>query len=160
MATDGQLHPSNSHAATSPPRRSSLPHPRHPFPLDNDTVCAKCEKKIAKERVAATDVWSAPGSSGRKIGENKLLSAKARYSPYAPAASGSGSGAGAKGKGKGKEVDVAGGKGGAVGRCEVCKTVVARPGAKYCQGCAYKKGLCALCGKQILDVSGYKQSMR
>jgi hypothetical protein len=93
-------------------------------------VCAKCEKKIAKERVAATDVWSAPGSSGRKIGENKLLSSKARYSPYAPAASGSGS----KAKGKGKEVDVAGGKGGAVARCEVCKTVVARAGAKYCQG--------------------------
>ena len=26
------------------------------------------------------------------------------------------------------------------------------------QGCAYQKGICAMCGKQILDVAGYKQS--
>ncbi len=30
--------------------------------------------------------------------------------------------------------------------------------AKYCQGCAYSKGICAMCGKQILDVKNYKQS--
>ncbi|BGP42088.1 hypothetical protein JCM10450v2_006174 [Rhodotorula kratochvilovae] len=119
-------------------------------------VCAKCEKKLAKagaSTMAATDVWNAPGSSGRKVGENKLLSSKARYSPYAPAAD-------KKGKGKAAAADVAGGAGGAVARCEVCRSVTARPGAKYCQGCAYKKGLCAMCGKQILDVSGYKMSSK
>ncbi|GAA5827384.1 hypothetical protein JCM3770_000546 [Rhodotorula araucariae] len=124
-------------------------------------VCAKCEKKLAKagaSTMAATDVWRAPGSSGRKVGENKLLSSKARYSPYAPATD-------SKAKGKGKATataaaDVAGGAGGAVARCEVCRSVTARPGAKYCQGCAYKKGLCAMCGKQILDVSGYKMSSK
>lgn len=58
--------------------------------------CAKCEKKLAaggKSQLAATDVWRSAGPGGdrneRKIGENKLLSAKARYSPYAPPASGS-----------------------------------------------------------------------
>jgi hypothetical protein len=25
---------------------------------------------------------------------------------------------------------------------------------KYCQGCSYQKGLCAMCGKQILDTKG------
>ncbi|GAA6007294.1 cysteine-rich PDZ-binding protein [Rhodotorula paludigena] len=125
-------------------------------------VCAKCEKKLAKSgasTMAATDVWKAPGSSGRKVGENKLLSSKARYSPYAPAPSSSAG----KGKEKGKEkggMDVAGGSGGTVGRCETCRSVVARPGAKFCQGCAYKKGLCAMCGKQILDTTGYKMSSK
>ncbi|GAA5921906.1 hypothetical protein JCM3775_003409 [Rhodotorula graminis] len=128
-------------------------------------VCAKCEKKLAKagvSQMAATSVWDKPGTSaagGRKVGENKLLSSKARYSPYAPAAAGA---AGDK-KGKGKATgatDLAGGSGGAVARCEVCRSVTARPGAKYCQGCAYKKGACAMCGKQILDTSGYKMSSK
>jgi hypothetical protein len=29
----------------------------------------------------------------------------------------------------------------------------------YCQGCAYVKGLCSMCGKQIIDVSKYKQTV-
>ncbi|TNY22919.1 hypothetical protein DMC30DRAFT_414659 [Rhodotorula diobovata] len=134
-------------------------------------VCAKCERKIAKSGtggVAASDVWNKPGpsssssagtASGRKVGENKLLSSKARYSPYAPTAAAS---ADRKGKGKAGAgaADLAGGSGGAVARCEVCRSVTARPGAKYCQGCAYKKGACAMCGKQILDVSGYKMSSK
>ena len=28
----------------------------------------------------------------------------------------------------------------------------------YIPGCAYKLGICALCGKKILDTSNYKQS--
>lgn len=32
---------------------------------------------------------------------------------------------------------------------------------KYCHACAYAKGLCAMCGKQILDnVKTYKQSAK
>lgn len=27
-------------------------------------------------------------------------------------------------------------------------------------GCAYKKGICAMCGKQVLDTSSYKQSSK
>ncbi|BGP56992.1 hypothetical protein JCM8202_003498 [Rhodotorula sphaerocarpa] len=140
-------------------------------------VCAKCEKKIAKQgTLAATDVWKGAGQDKqqRKIGENKLLSSKARYSPYAPPTAGSSKASAseipygerkraAKAAAAGKDpapVDVAGGKGGAVGRCEVCRSVVARPGARYCQGCAYKKGACAMCGKEILDTKMYKQTTR
>lgn len=30
------------------------------------------------------------------------------------------------------------------GRCRICKSSVHQPGSHYCQGCAYKKGLCNL----------------
>lgn len=112
-------------------------------------MCAKCEKKLAKQgTLAATDVWKGAGQQNqqRKIGENKLLSSKSRYSPYAPPPSSKASTsqvpygemkraakAGAKDP-AGGGLDLAGGKGGAVAKCEVCKTVVARPGAKFCQG--------------------------
>ncbi|CAN0852230.1 Cysteine-rich PDZ-binding protein [Linum grandiflorum] len=29
---------------------------------------------------------------------------------------------------------------------------------KYCHTCAYTKGVCAMCGKQVLDTKTYKQS--
>ncbi|KAI5479252.1 cysteine-rich PDZ-binding protein [Pseudohyphozyma bogoriensis] len=126
-------------------------------------VCAKCEKKLAKSSsLACTDVWRPTGSSGdrnnRKIGENKLLSSKARYSPYAPPAAGSSKGAAA---GSSKTGAAGAGAGGATfGKCESCKVTVSRVGAKYCQSCAYKKGICAMCSKAILDTSGYKMSSK
>ncbi|GAA5960338.1 hypothetical protein JCM8115_001147 [Rhodotorula mucilaginosa] len=137
-------------------------------------VCAKCEKKLAKQgTLAATDVWKGAGQQNqqRKIGENKLLSSKSRYSPYAPPPSSKAStsqvpygerkrAAKAGAAAEAGTLDLAGGKGGAVAKCEVCKTVVARPGAKFCQGCAYKKGCCAICGKEILDTKMYKQTTR
>ena len=73
-------------------------------------------------------------------------------------------------------------------KCKICKQTVHQAGSHYCQGmyhthllpltqpgytssvcvpmalplcvagCAYKKGICAMCGKQILDVKDYKQS--
>ncbi|GAA6043986.1 hypothetical protein JCM8097_003425 [Rhodosporidiobolus ruineniae] len=113
-------------------------------------VCAKCEKKLAKSsQVAAVDMWKPASERGasRKVGENKLLSSKSRYSPYAPAAGSSKGGGGSK-----AATDAP------VGKCETCRTTVARAGAKYCQ--AYKKGICAGCGKQILDVRGYKMSSK
>ncbi|GAA5899808.1 hypothetical protein JCM6882_005440 [Rhodosporidiobolus microsporus] len=125
-------------------------------------VCAKCEKKLAKSsgsQVAAVDMWKSASERGasRKIGENKLLSSKSRYSPYAPGGSkagGSSSSAGASGsKGGGLSTP-------AVGKCTTCKVTVAREGNKYCQGCAYKGGVCAMCGKQILDTRGYKMSSK
>ena len=39
----------------------------------------------------------------------------------------------------------------------MCKLSVSQD-YQYCQKCAYHKGLCAMCGKQILDTSKYKQS--
>lgn len=96
--------------------------------------CAKCEKKLAaggKSALACTDVWRAAGAGGdrneRAVGVNKLLSSKSRYSPYAPVASTS----------KGGVKSASGGKAAAAatfGKCEVCKSTVARAGAKFCQG--------------------------
>ncbi|GAA5865212.1 hypothetical protein JCM8547_008315 [Rhodosporidiobolus lusitaniae] len=121
-------------------------------------VCAKCEKKLAKSStssVAAVDMWKSASDRSadraKTVGANKLLQSKARYSPYAPAASGSGSKGGALGKKEEKAV---------VGKCSTCGVRVATAGAKYCQGCSYKNGLCSQCGKKILDTSGYKMSSK
>ena len=42
-------------------------------------------------------------------------------------------------------------------KCKVCKSSLHQE-AIYCQTCAYSKGLCAMCGKQILDTSSHKMS--
>lgn len=94
-------------------------------------VCEKCERALAKG-VAAPDPWK-DGSrntndTGRKIGENKALSkgfATRKHNPYA------------------------------VSRCIVCGQSVSHSGARYCQPCAYSKGVCAVCGKQVLDTRFY-----
>eukprot|EP00963_Diacronema_lutheri_P008622 scaffold764_cov363-Pavlova_lutheri.AAC.10 len=41
--------------------------------------------------------------------------------------------------------------------CKVCKQVLHQPG-KYCLGCAYERGICSRCGKQIIDTSMYRMS--
>ncbi|KAG2173624.1 hypothetical protein INT43_005042 [Umbelopsis isabellina] len=98
-------------------------------------VCAKCEKKLSK--VAAPDKWkegsrnTKVGGEGRKLNENKLLSKSAK-SRFSPYES----------------------------KCKICKSKVHQDKAHYCQGCAYKKGICAMCGKQVIDVSSYKQSAK
>ena len=40
--------------------------------------------------------------------------------------------------------------------CRICKKALMQPGV-YCQQCAYKRGVCAMCGKKILDTSEYRQ---
>lgn len=71
-------------------------------------------------------------SGGRKLNENKALtSKKARFDPY----------------GKNK-----------FAICRICKSSVHQPGSHYCQGCAYKKGICSMCGKKVLDTKNYKQT--
>ncbi|RVW45920.1 Cysteine-rich PDZ-binding protein [Vitis vinifera] len=42
-------------------------------------------------------------------------------------------------------------------KCIICKQQVHQD-AKYCHTCAYTKGVCAMCGKQVLDTKLYKQS--
>ncbi|KAK4047882.1 hypothetical protein OIO90_006043 [Microbotryomycetes sp. JL221] len=127
--------------------------------------CAKCEKKLAaqgKSSLAATDVWRSAGPGGdrnqRKIGENKLLSSKSRYSPYIPASSGSKAGAAAGTSKLGSKG--ASSAASSVGKCDTCGSTVARAGAKFCQSCAYKTGSCSMCGKKILDTTQYKMSMK
>mmetsp|Transcript_17662 Transcript_17662/g.42370 ORF Transcript_17662/g.42370 Transcript_17662/m.42370 type:complete len:98 (-) Transcript_17662:216-509(-) len=94
-------------------------------------VCAKCEKKLSK--VICPDKWkdganNTQESGGRKLNENKLLSKKKRYAPYT---------------------------GGS--KCKICKSSLHQQGM-YCHGCAYHRGICAMCGKQVLDTTNYKQS--
>eukprot|EP01126_Amoeba_proteus_P027030 TRINITY_DN2678_c0_g1_i3.p1 TRINITY_DN2678_c0_g1~~TRINITY_DN2678_c0_g1_i3.p1 ORF type:complete len:110 (+),score=17.61 TRINITY_DN2678_c0_g1_i3:162-491(+) len=43
-------------------------------------------------------------------------------------------------------------------KCKICKSKLHQTGY-YCHDCAYKKGICSMCGRKILDTSGYKQSM-
>ncbi|XP_064091328.1 cysteine-rich PDZ-binding protein [Macrobrachium rosenbergii] len=97
-------------------------------------VCEKCQKKLGK--VITPDTWKAGANNtveggGRKINENKLLTSKKnRFNPYTT-----------------KFVE-----------CRICRTKVHQAGSNFCQGCAYKKGICAMCGKKILDTKSYCQS--
>eukprot|EP01127_Copromyxa_protea_P022610 TRINITY_DN8202_c0_g1_i1.p1 TRINITY_DN8202_c0_g1~~TRINITY_DN8202_c0_g1_i1.p1 ORF type:complete len:108 (-),score=22.93 TRINITY_DN8202_c0_g1_i1:11-298(-) len=90
--------------------------------------------------VVTPEVWKAgsreEAAGGRKSGNTLLSQKRERHSPY-------------------------GGAGGAAIKyspCKICKAKMHTPGAHYCQQCAYKKGICTMCGRKILDVSGYKQS--
>ncbi|KAF8662487.1 hypothetical protein HU200_056076 [Digitaria exilis] len=107
-------------------------------------VCTKCEKKLGK--VIVPDKWKEGASNtnesgGRKINENKLLSKKNRKvfnfhgnilccHWWTPYGN---------------------------TKCIICKQQVHQDG-KYCHTCAYSKGVCAMCGKQVLDTKLYKQS--
>ncbi|CAG8624832.1 1260_t:CDS:2, partial [Ambispora gerdemannii] len=92
------------------------------------------EKKLA--RVICPDKWK-EGSRNTTVGtdrqlhENKLLS-KPGKSRFKPYEN----------------------------KCKICKARVHQEHAHYCQGCAYKKGICAMCGKQILDTTMYRQSAK
>ncbi|TFK29686.1 hypothetical protein FA15DRAFT_609770 [Coprinopsis marcescibilis] len=119
-------------------------------------VCKKCESKLSK--VAAPDPFTASSSSikdgSRKVGENKLLST--------PGASGS-----SLASRNGTKFGRPGKPGGSKSRfqpyqssCKDCKQPCTQNRAKYCHGCAYKKGLCSICGKQILDTTGYVMSSK
>ncbi|KAI8391389.1 cysteine-rich PDZ-binding protein-like protein [Radiomyces spectabilis] len=98
-------------------------------------VCKKCEKKLTA--LAAPDKWkegsnnTKTGTEGRKLNQNKLLSKSAKLR-FSPYET----------------------------KCKLCKTKVHQDKANYCQACAYKKGICAMCGKQVLDTSAYKQSSK
>lgn len=98
-----------------------------------EMVCEKCEKKLGK--VITPDPWKAGARNtteggGRLVNENKALTAKkARFTPY-----------------------------GKFAECRICRQKVHQVGSNYCQGCAYKKGICAMCGKKILETKNYRQT--
>lgn len=97
-------------------------------------VCEKCEKKLGK--VITPDPWKSGArntveSGGRKVNENKALTAsKNRFNPYTSKFE----------------------------TCKICRQKVHQVGSHYCQPCAYKKGICAMCGKKLLNTKLYKQS--
>ena len=43
-------------------------------------------------------------------------------------------------------------------KCKTCKKQLHQKGSNYCQECSYKKGICAFCGKTIMDIKFLKQS--
>lgn len=108
-------------------------------------VCTDCEKKQTK--MSNMDMWKAGShnadvghgkDAGRRLGANKLLSGNrygnmaggaSRYQPYS---------GGAETK-----------------RCRLCKSMLHGDAELYCQHCAYKHGLCSMCGKNIADTSMY-----
>jgi len=111
-------------------------------------VCKKCEKKLSK--VAAPDPFTSSSNAikegTRKVGGgNALLSrpgpSKTTFGP--PSAGGS----------KNRFTPYG-------SKCKDCKQTTTQNGAQYCHGCAYKKGLCSICGKQILDTTGYQMSSK
>lgn len=97
-------------------------------------VCEKCEKKLG--RVITPDPWKSGArntleSGGRKVGENKAITGnKSRFSPYTSKFE----------------------------KCRICRQNVHQVGSHYCQACAYKKAICAMCGKKLLETKNYKQS--
>ncbi|PKU48813.1 cysteine-rich pdz-binding protein [Limosa lapponica baueri] len=98
-------------------------------------VCEKCEKKLGT--VITPDTWKdgARNTTAKEIlyfkVNNKILFLFLRFDPY----------------GKNK-----------FAICRICKSSVHQPGSHYCQGCAYKKGICSMCGKKVLDTKNYKQT--
>lgn len=105
------------------------------FLLQNATEIRISLEKFFVSQVIVADPWKAGSSnqtgSGRKVNENKLLTSKKnRFNPYQD------------------KFD----------KCRLCKSVVHQPNSKYCQECAYKKGICAMCGVKILKTKDYKQS--
>ncbi|KAI4807235.1 hypothetical protein KUCAC02_027057 [Chaenocephalus aceratus] len=98
-------------------------------------VCDKCETKLGI-KVITPDTWKdgARNTTGwwAKLNENKILtSKKARFDPYSKTG---------------------------FATCRICRSSVHQHGSHYCQGCAYKKGICAMCGKKVLDTKNYRQT--
>lgn len=95
-------------------------------------VCDKCEKKLAK--VICPDKWKDGARNTTESGGRKINENKllAKKQRWQPYGQ---------------------------GKCTVCKSALHQEGM-YCHNCAYSKGLCAMCGKQILDAKVYKQSKK
>lgn len=120
-------------------------------------VCEKCEAKLGK--VITPDPWKSGArntveSGGRKLNENKAVSGglkssrvnqvstvfrPCRFVVYT-----------------GLLTKLISNTSPFVPR--ICKQKVHQSGSHYCQACAYKKGICAMCGKKMLDTKNYRQS--
>ena len=104
-------------------------------------VCIKCEKKereALQKELAKGSTSGKPSSSNiglgskvKRINENKLLSAKSKNA-FSPYAN----------------------------TCKTCKGRITQKGGNYCQTCAYKNGICAICGSSVLDTKFYRQTSK
>ncbi|PPS06805.1 hypothetical protein GOBAR_AA13838 [Gossypium barbadense] len=93
-------------------------------------VCEKCQKKLSK--VIVPDKWKEGASNTNESGGRKINENKllSKKRRWTPYGN---------------------------TKCIICKQQVHQDG-KYCHTCAYSKGVCAMCGKQVLDTKLYKQS--
>ena len=95
-------------------------------------VCTKCEKKLS--RGIHQEMWKEGSrntveSGGRRINENKALTAKGKTGKWTPY-----------------------GAGGAGGKCRICKLSLHQEGI-FCQKCAYAQGQCSMCGVKVWDTT-------
>ena len=95
-------------------------------------VCSKCEKKLS--RGIHQEMWKEGSrntveSGGRRINENKALTAKGKTGKWTPY-----------------------GAGGAGGKCRICKLSLYQEGI-FCQKCAYAQGQCSMCGVKVWDTT-------
>ena len=95
-------------------------------------VCSKCEKKLS--RGIHQEMWKEGSrntveSGGRRINENKALTAKGKTGKWTPY-----------------------GAGGAGGKCRICKLSLHQEGI-FCQKCAYAQGQCSMCGVKVWDTT-------
>ncbi|XP_022716058.1 cysteine-rich PDZ-binding protein-like [Durio zibethinus] len=93
-------------------------------------VCEKCQKKLSK--VIVPDKWKEGASNTTESGGRKINENKLLSKKHRWTPYGN-------------------------TKCLICKQQVHQD-AKYCHTCAYSKGVCAMCGKQVLDTKLYKQS--
>jgi hypothetical protein len=162
-------------------RNNNQSNPFTPLPPQkNKKVCEACEKKLTKVACPDPKKWKDGGgkdgageSSGRKVNQNKLLNKDKRFTPY---------GSNAKCKICKQQVCllrafvlfwvvcVGGGcqrnhnqsfthTSSALGTKNTPQQIHQGSGV-YCHNCAYSKGLCAMCGKQILDSKKYKMTAK
>ncbi|KAJ1078593.1 hypothetical protein CapIbe_008858 [Capra ibex] len=93
-------------------------------------VCEKCEKRLGT--VITPDTWKDGARNTTESGGRKLNENKALTSKKARFDP----------YGKNK-----------FSTCRICKS-----GFSLLPGCAYKKGICSMCGKKVLDTKNYKQT--
>jgi hypothetical protein len=93
-------------------------------------VCKKCEKKLGT--LITPDIWK-DGSRNSKSGSagRKINENKALS----------------------KKKFVPYGK-----KCTFCSCSVHQTNATICQSCAYKKGVCCICGEKQVDLKSYNNS--
>ena len=102
-------------------------------------VCESCESKLTKICVpdkwkeGAKNVITSSGTSGGKatIGKTNKMIANLAKSSYIP------------------ENHL----------CRICKSKV-QQGLNYCNDCAHKKGICAMCGKKTVDISKHRMTLK
>ncbi|CEH17606.1 Microtubule-associated protein CRIPT [Ceraceosorus bombacis] len=127
-------------------------------------VCAKCEKKLAgKSGGAPPDPFRNRNAQGTLVSsgvggrKTNAIGGPSRASTGTLSASPSSSSGVGKAPSSNKLISSKGRYAPTSTKCKTCGTNASQ-GFMYCQGCSYKRGVCAMCGKMIMDTSKHKMS--